>query len=98
MYSRVKGFLGIVCYSFTSKALSDNDEAQTIKCLTIYQTLEPKNPDCFFYKAVFLDKKNKTAEAVDTLKKAISLGFKDMSKLNSSLSKKTLQLFESRNK
>lgn len=92
MYSRIKGFLGIVCYSFTAKNINENNIELANKCIVIYETLEPQNPDCFFYKALLLDKENKSKEAADTLKKSISLGFKETSKIKSSFSKKTIQL------
>jgi len=95
MYSRIKGFLGIVCYSFTSKAIAESNIDLANKCVAIYQKVEPQNPDCFFYKAILLDKNNRSKEAVDTFKKAVSLGFKDMAKVKPSFSKKTILLLES---
>jgi hypothetical protein len=92
MYSRMKGFLGIVCYSFTSKNINENNIDLAKKCVAIYEALEPQNPDCFFYKALLLEKENKPKEAADTLKKSISLGFKEISKIRTSFSKKTVQL------
>jgi dienelactone hydrolase len=92
MYSRMKGFLGIVCYSFTSKNINENNIELAKKCIAIYGVLEPQNPDCFFYKALLLEKENKPKEAADTLKKSISLGFKEISKIRTSFSKKTVQL------
>jgi len=94
MYRRVKGFLGIVCYSYTAQAIQENNETQAAKCLEIYETLEPKNPDCFYYKALFLDKKSLHSEAAESLKKAVEYGFKDLSKARLQLSKKTLQIVE----
>ena len=94
MYSRIKGFLGIVCYSYSSKAIQENNMDMAAKCLEIYETLEPKNPDCFYYKAQFLDKKGQNAEAATSLKKAVEFGFKEMSKAHSQLSKKTIEIFE----
>lgn len=95
MYSRIKGFLGIVCYSFTSKAIQENNMPLAAKLLDIYETLEPQNPDCFYYKALFLDKKTQYQEAAASLQKAVTLGFKEMSKAQTQLSPKTLKLFKS---
>jgi hypothetical protein len=92
MYRRLKGFLGIACYSFTAKNINENNMELAKKCIVIYETLEPQNPDCFFYKALLLDKENKFREAADTLKKSILLGFKETSKIKSSFSEKTIQL------
>ena len=98
MYSRVKGFLGIVCYSYTSKAIQDNNDALTAKCLEIYETLEPENPDCFYYKALYLNKKNQYKEASEALGKAVEFGFKEIPKARVQLSQKTLQLFDNMSK
>ena len=94
MYSRIKGFLGIVCYSLTAKSLQDNNDDMTKKCLEIYETLEPQNPDCFYYRTLYLNKKGQYAEAAASLKTAIQYGFKEISKAKSQLSPKTWQIFE----
>jgi len=91
MYKRIKGFLGIVCYSFTSSALKGNDDALIQKCIGIYEIVEPQNPDCFFYKAQFMDRKNRSEEAVAALKMAIKLGYTDLAKVKATFSKKVLQ-------
>jgi predicted esterase len=92
MYKRIKGFLGIVCYSYTGQAISENNTELAEKCVGIYEIVEPENSDCFFYKAQLLDRKNKTIEAAETLKKAISLGFKDTAKIKKTFSGKVLKL------
>jgi predicted esterase len=92
MFKRMKAFLGIVCYSYTAKAIAENNDEMTNKCIGIYQTVEPQNPDCFFYKAEILDKKGKHKEAADTLKKAITLGFKDIGKAKETISDEALRM------
>jgi hypothetical protein len=92
MYRRRKGFLGIVCYSYTTKALSENHLELANKCIGIYEIVEPKNPDCFFYKAVLFEKKNQAGDAAVALKKALEFGFKDTGKMRKEISKKTLKL------
>ncbi len=93
MYSRIKGFLGIVVYSYTSKAINGNDAAFTNKCLKIYETLEPKNPDLFFYKALILDKAYQTQKAIAMLKTAIDYGFTDQYKIKELFSKNVQKAF-----
>lgn len=88
MYKRIKAFLGIVCYSFASKAITEKDQAQTNQILEIYQLVEPENPDCFFYKAVSLDRQGKTNEAADNYRQALAHGFTDASKAKEMLSEK----------
>lgn len=98
MYSRIKGFLGIVCYSYTARALQDGKDEQITKCLEIYETIEPQNPDCFYYKAQYLDRKGKYNDAATSLKTAVGFGFKDLSKAQSQLSGKTWKLFQDNTK
>ncbi len=90
MYSRVKGFLGIVCYSYTARAINAGDYTTAEKCINVYQVAEPKNPDCYYFKALLLEKRNKTKEAADNLIIAKKLGFSDTSKLNQ-FSAKTIE-------
>jgi dienelactone hydrolase len=86
MYSRIKGFLGIVCYSYTSRAVSENNRAQADKCIMVYEIVEPANPDCFFYKAVMLDRQKQIAKAAEALRLAIKYGFKEMGKIQTDIS------------
>ena len=90
MYSRIKGFLGIAAYSFVSNALGGNDLPRAEKYLAVYQAVEPANADCFFYKAVLLDRQGKTGEAVTALRKSLELEFSDKQKIKSSFSAKVL--------
>jgi hypothetical protein len=92
MYCRMKGFLGIAAYSFVSNAISGNDLGRAEKYLAIYQIVEPENADCFFYKAVLLDRKGETGEAAAALKNSLALGFTDQHKIKSSLSQKLLDI------
>lgn len=90
MYSRVIGFLGIVCYSYTARAINSGDYSTAEKCLDVYQLAEPKNPDCYFFKSLLFDKQNKSKEAAENLAIAIKLGFSDSSKMKE-LSAKTVK-------
>ena len=90
MYSRVKGFLGIVCYSYTARAINSGDYLTAEKCLEVYQLAEPKNPDCYFFKSLLFDKQNRVKEASESLSIALKLGFYDSSKMKE-LSAKTVK-------
>jgi len=91
MYKRIKGFLGIVCYSYTSNAFKINDEVLAQKSINIYEIVEPQNSDCYYYKALLMDRRNQSDEAVAALKKAIKLGFTDISKAKATISKKVIE-------
>jgi predicted esterase len=90
MFSRVKGFLGIICYSYSGRAINSGDYSTAEKSLVVYQLAEPQNPDCYYYKALFFDRQNKSKEASENLILAIKLGFSDQSKIKE-LSGKTLK-------
>ena len=77
MMFRVKGYIGLICFSVTSNAAKKKDIAQLEKVLTIYEMAEPKNPDVFYYKAfdAFL-KKQKDGIKLN-MEKAYNLGFDD---------------------
>jgi predicted esterase len=82
MYMRVKGFLGIVAYSFTNDIILRNQMDQAERLIAIYQLLEPLNPDAFFFKAMMYDRWNKTDDATLYLFKAKEQGFSDWKKFN----------------
>jgi dienelactone hydrolase len=60
MYVRIKGFLGIVCYSLSSRFTQEKDILNLEKVLWVYRTIEPKNPDMLqFSKTLNQLKKNR---------------------------------------
>jgi predicted esterase len=92
MLKRVKGFLGIICYSFTASAVKEKNEENLEKFIKIYQIAEPQNPDSYFYKAQLMEMQDNPEEAALALRKAMKLGFTDMGKIKATFSKKVLQL------
>jgi len=51
-YLRIKGFLGIVCYSLSNQCVRSNDVQQLEQILTVYRLVEPNNPDMLNFAAV----------------------------------------------
>jgi hypothetical protein len=49
MYVRIKGFMGIVCYSLSSRFTQEKDIPNLEKVLWVYRMVEPKNPDMLQY-------------------------------------------------
>jgi len=72
--ARQKAFIGIALYSTLNKnkIMPFNDYIK--KLLYIYQKLEPKNPDLYFFKAYFIYKSGDEKKAKDFLQKALELG------------------------
>ena len=75
MYSRIKGFLGILAYEKTKQYAYANNQTKLKKALTIYKLLEPNNPDMEFFRALYYKNKKNTDSASFFLNKAINNGF-----------------------
>lgn len=88
MFMRVKGFLGIVAYTFTNDVIVRNELSQAERLIAIYQIIEPDNADALFFKAIMLDRQNKPFEALRCMKKAREMGFSDWKKFNDMASAK----------
>ena len=72
---RIKAFLGIMCYTVTGKTIQSNDLDRAKKLLSVYELLEPHNPDMFYFNALYFQKKGNEKEAKMYLRKAIDAGF-----------------------
>jgi len=77
MMFRAKAYIGMACFSFTGNAAKKKDIPQLEKMLTIYQMVEPKNPDVFYYKSLYCLLKNQKDSVFANMKKAYELGFED---------------------
>jgi predicted esterase len=82
MFMRVKGFLGIVAYTFTNDVIMRNQMDHAERLISIYQIIEPANADAMFFKAIMFDRRNNPTEALAYMKKARELGFADWKKFN----------------
>lgn len=82
MFMRVKGFLGIVAFTFTNDIIMRNQMDQAQRLISIYQIIEPDNADAMFFKAIMYDREKKPSEALLYMKKARELGFSDWKKFN----------------
>ncbi len=79
MHARLLGYMGILCYSYSTKAVKIN-AAEAEKFLSIYKITEPENSEAYFLSAAFNANNNKNEIAVDEMIKAIALGFKEKSR------------------
>jgi tetratricopeptide (TPR) repeat protein len=77
MYNRVKGFLGILSYSYTSHTVQSGNQAEGERLIAIYKMVEPDNPDWMYYQALLYDKQGNTQKAIDELKESITKGLGD---------------------
>jgi hypothetical protein len=81
MYWRIKGFWGIVCYSFGNQAIKEQNAEMLNKIVTIYHMVEPENPYVLYFSAFRYFWKGNNDATLSTLKKAREAGFTDISQL-----------------
>lgn len=84
---RIKGFLGIMCYSLCDNSFKNNDLSSTGKILDIYKMIEPANPDMYYFTALFEYKTGHTERVEELLHQAIQSGFSDMIRMKSDFPK-----------
>jgi predicted esterase len=80
-YKRIKGFLGITCYSLCGNTLQSGDLKNAARLLSIYKLVEPGNPDMYYDYALFYQKTHVTDSVPKFLTYAIKAGFSDKQKL-----------------
>jgi hypothetical protein len=81
MYRRIKSFWGIVSYSLCKQAVNTQNAEALNKIVSIYRTLEPENPDMFYFSAFPYFWAGNNESTVSMLQKAIKAGFSDKSQL-----------------
>ena len=81
MHLRIKGFWGIVCYSFGNQAIKEQNAEMLNKIVTIYHMVEPENPYVLYFSAFRYFWKGNNDATLSTLKKAREAGFTDISQL-----------------
>ena len=75
VYHRIKGFLGVVCYSMCSRAAGQKDTAALDQIILVYRFLEPDNPDQFYFSAVQAHLKKNLSMEKYCLEKAKEKGY-----------------------
>ena len=81
MYLRIKGFWGIASYTLCKQAVQAQNAEVLGKLLVIYRTLEPENPDMFYFSSFPYFWKGNNEATLSMLKKALKAGFSDMGQL-----------------
>lgn len=74
---RLLNYIGLVSYSFCLNALKQNNIALSRKFLKIYQQVEPYNGDMLYFWSVYFAKLKQSSRSLDSLYKAVKLGFSD---------------------
>ncbi len=82
-YSRTLAYLGILMYSRLNAVSAGRGHYDLFpKYLSIYEKLEPDNPDLYFFKGIYAYTQGRQDESKQYLKKSLQLGFTDKAKMN----------------
>lgn len=81
MNTRLLNYLSLVSYMYATRALQSNDTETAEKYLTIYEMVDPENPEVYYLKAVRFAKLKKDKEALTELQKAAGHHFHDYSRM-----------------
>ncbi len=82
MNQRLVNYLSMISFIYTDRALKSNQTDAAEKFLRVYETVDPDNPDVFFFKAVRFAMLNQDQQALTSLKTAMDKGFKEMSRID----------------
>ncbi len=74
---RLANFISLLAYSYTQSALQQSRMDLARKYLSIYQSIDPYNEDMLYFWSVYFAKLNEPKRSLDSLSKAIKLGFND---------------------
>jgi len=83
VYKRLLGYLSLNCYMYSNSALKNGDLAAATKYIEIYRLVDPTNAEHRYLAAKVAALNNNPDAVFDLLKRAIDLGFKDFTRLNS---------------
>ncbi len=81
MDKRLVNYLSLLSYMYATNALKTNDVAAANRYLTIYETVDPDNPEVYYLKAVRLTKLKQNEDAVAELYKCAEYGFADTGRI-----------------
>jgi hypothetical protein len=80
-YQRIKGFIGIMCYTLCSNSLRLEDLDNAARLLSIYRLIEPGNSDMLYFTALYFQKTNKPDLALRYLINAVNAGYSDRERI-----------------
>ncbi len=80
---RLLNYISMICYSATSQSLKTGDMVNAEKFLKIYRLADSSNPDVAFLTGVYFAINKEYKLAIDSLGRAIQLGFSDKNRWQS---------------
>jgi len=84
-YRRIKNFISMASYSYCNSALRSNDLAKAGRLIDIYKTVDPVNPDAYYFSALYYSRSGQAELAKVHFRKAIELGFNEFNKASGEL-------------
>ncbi len=81
MYQRLLAYLSLASYSYSNKAIRQNNFSAAQRYLDIYQIADPENSEQRFLLACLLARQGDQGKAIAALQEAVQLGLKDKSKI-----------------
>lgn len=81
MHDRLVNYLSMISFIYTNRALKSNQTDAAEKYLKIYETVDPDNPDVFFFKAVRFAMLKQDKQALNALSTAMDKGFTEISRI-----------------
>jgi predicted Zn-dependent protease len=81
---RLLNYLSLVSYMYASGTLKNNQFKEAEKYLTIYEKVDPENPEVYFLKAVLFARTDKQELVLTQLQQAADKGFDEYERMQSS--------------
>ena len=81
MQERILGFFSLAAYSLSNRALQQNEDAMAEKILEIYRLSDPSNSEQAYLRAILAARRQQADLAMTAITEALSLGFKDKTRL-----------------
>lgn len=83
---RLINYVSMVGYMLTSQELKSGETLMAEKFLKIYRLADPSNPDVVFFTGVYFAINKQYKTAIDSLNRAVQMGFSDKARWNSEMS------------
>lgn len=81
MRDRLRGYVSLICYSYSNQAFHTNNLHAAEKMTKVYSIVDPTNSEWAYMRAMLYMKLNLTAYVLPNLQKAVELGFNDTARL-----------------
>lgn len=83
MHQRVQGYASLMCYSYANRALKSTNPHAAEHLIAVYRIVDPENSEWAIMQAILSARLQLNDRAFEALDRALDLGFKDKSRLES---------------